>query len=146
MGNIVVGQKRRNLFAAPKPKEDRDRPEWRVQAEAVSFLHKLQDEGYNFEFAGDMNGEIRNGTRAKLTGVKAGETDLRFYFPGGVFKMIELKRTSDGRLSKAQEKRHAALRALGFEIEVVFAEVEDVEEKIRPIVMRWIEETKRCLN
>jgi hypothetical protein len=145
VGVIELVEKRRNLFAAPKPKEDLDRPEWRVQAEAVSFLHKLQDEGYNFEFAGDMNGEIRNGTRAKLTGVKAGETDLRFYFPGAVFKMIELKRP-DGRLSNAQKIRHVALRALGFEIEVVFAEVEDVVEKIRPIVMRWIEETKRCLN
>lgn len=138
-------QKRRNLFSPPKPDEDRNRPEWRVQAEAVSALHKLQDEGHRFEFAGDMNGEIRNGTRAKLTGVKAGETDLRFYFPGGLFKMIELKRP-DGRLSNAQKQRHAVLRALGFEIEVVWAEVEDVVEKIAPIIERWLKESERCLN
>lgn len=136
---------RRRLFADPKPKEDRERPEWRVQAEIVSYLHKLQDMGKRFEFAGDFNAGKRNATRAKLTGLKAGETDLRFYFPGGLFKMLELKRP-DGRLSKEQKDRHTKLRALGFEVEVLFADVDNAAEKVAPIIERWLMESKRCVN
>jgi len=73
-----------------------------------------------FEFAGDMNAGKRAGNRAKICGLKAGETDIRIYLPRGVLKMIELK-TAKGVLSDDQIKRHEKLRALGFEIVVVYA-------------------------
>lgn len=128
------------LFSTAKPKKKKYPPEWRLQAAVVSDFHKAQDEGYRFEFAGDMNTGKRNPARAKLTGVKAGETDLRIYLPYGRLKMIELK-AHGGKLSKDQKDRHRALRYLGYEIETVTADYpEDAVTKCRALLERWIVE------
>jgi len=132
--------KPRKLFATPKPKTKKERPEWRLQAAVVSDFHRLQDGGLEFEFAGDMNAGKRNGSRAKLTGLKAGETDLRLYLSRARLKMIELK-TATGVLSQVQKDRHAALRALGFEIEVVYAKTpEDAVAQCGKLLKDWIVE------
>jgi hypothetical protein len=93
-------------------------PEWRYQAEVISRLHKLEDEGLSFTCAGDMN-RAKRGRRAqmeaKATGLTAGEPDIRVYMAGGILFSIELK-TPNGRRSKDQIKRHALLTKLGFEI------------------------------
>lgn len=107
----------------------------------VSDFHKCQDMGWEFEFAGDMNAGKRNGARAKLTGLKAGETDLRIYLPGAVLKMIELK-TGKGKLNEDQKKRHKLLRALGFEIVTVWSSSEeDAAFQCRKLLAGWIKET-----
>ena len=113
----------RALFKAKVPRKPKPKPEWKLQAAVVSNFHKMQDAGWKFEFAGDMNAGKRNGSRAKLTGLKAGEPDIRVYLSGGCLKMIELK-TGKGVVSDEQKKRHAALKALGFEIAVVYAKTE----------------------
>lgn len=113
----------RTLFKTPKPRTKKPPPEWKLQAAVVSDWHKCQDMGWRFEFAGDMNAGKRNGLRAKLTGLKAGETDLRIYAPGARLGMIELK-TARGVLNAAQKERHDALTGLGFKIHVVKAATE----------------------
>lgn len=131
---------KRKLFATPKPKKKKDPPEWRLQAAVVSEFHKWQDQGWQFEFAGDMNAGKRNGARALLCGLKAGETDVRIYLPRARLKMIELK-TIKGKLSQDQIDRHAKLRALGFEIETVYAKTsEDAVEQCRLLLAHWLAE------
>lgn len=131
-------QQQRRLFKTPKPRVPKPAPEWRLQAAVVSEFHKYQDGGWKFEFAGDMNAGKRNGSRAKLTGLKAGEADLRLYMPRGVLKMIELK-TAKGVLSQEQKDRHAALRALGFQIETVYAKTPDeAAAKCGKLLGDWI--------
>lgn len=106
----------------------------------MSEFHKWQDGGWQFEFAGDMNAGKRNGARALLCGLKAGETDLRIYLPRAKLAMIELK-TSKGKLSADQIKRHAELRALGFEIETVYAKTPDeAAEQCRVLLSNWLVE------
>ena len=149
MGSLKKGESKypaktnktpRALFKTKKPKKPKAKPEWKLQAAVVSDFHKLQDAGWEFEFAGDMNAGKRNGSRAKLTGLKAGEPDIRVYLPGARLKMIELK-TEDGVVSDAQTKRHKKLRTLGFEIEVVYAATErDAVEQCNGILSYWIEE------
>lgn len=103
----------------------------------VSDFHKAQDLGMRFEFAGDMNAGKRNGSRAKLCGLKAGETDLRLYLPGGRLKMIELK-AHGGKLSADQKERHKKLRAMGFEIVTVQADYpEEAVDECRTLLMEW---------
>jgi hypothetical protein len=112
--------RQRPLFKTPKPKKPKRVPEWRLQASVVSEFHKWQDGGWKFEFAGDMNAGKRNGGRAIVTGLKAGEPDLRLYMTGGVLKSIELK-NEDYKLSEDQIDRHGKLEALGFEVVTVYA-------------------------
>lgn len=131
----------RRLFADKKPKQDQDQPEWRIQAEIISDLHKLQDAGWDFEVEGDMNAGKRNPMKAKVTGIKAGASDIRLFFPGAVLKMIEVK-DGDGRLTDAQKKYHPRLRELGFEIVVVKAKTG--KEAVKQVIVhmeRWAEET-----
>jgi hypothetical protein len=131
--------KPRSLFRAPKPaKPKKERPEWRLQTSVVSEFHKWQDGGWDFEFAGDMNAGKRNGARALLTGLKAGETDIRIYLNRARLKMIELK-TKTGKLSKPQKERHAKLRKLGFQIEVVYAKTpESAAEQCVELLKGWL--------
>lgn len=127
----------RALFRTTKPAKKKHPPEWRLQAAVVADFHKAQDAGMAFEFAGDMNAGKRNGTRATVTGLKAGEPDLRLYLPGGRLKMIELK-AHKGVLSLAQRLRHKKLRELGFEIETVQADYpEDAVTKCRKLLEGW---------
>lgn len=98
-------------------------PEWRYQAEVIARLHKLEDDGLPFTCAGDMNRARRNRRErmeAKVTGLTAGEPDVRVYITGGVLLSFELK-TPKGSRSKDQKDRHAKLSALGFEIITVKA-------------------------
>jgi hypothetical protein len=76
-------------------------PEWRYQAEVIARLHKLEDEGLPIACAGDMNRAKRSRRErmeAKVTGLTAGEPDVRVYVTGGRPISIELK-TPNGRLS-----------------------------------------------
>lgn len=129
---------KRSLFKTKKPRKPRRVPEWRLQAGVVSEFHKWQDGGWKFEFAGDMNAGKRGANRAKICGVKAGETDLRLYFPFAVLKMIELK-ADKGELSEDQVKRHAKLRDLGFEIHTVTAStVDDAKAQCIDLLEGWL--------
>jgi hypothetical protein len=97
--------------------------------------------GWEFEFAGDMNAGKRNGSRAKLTGLKAGEPDVRIYTAPAQLGMIELK-TTKGKLSEDQIERHAALTKLGFKVHVVHAATEtEAASKCRAILRGMIRET-----
>jgi hypothetical protein len=130
----------RRLFSTKKPKVKKDPPEWRLQAEVVSAFHKMQDAGERFEFAGDMNAGKRNGARALLCGLKAGETDIRIYLPVARLKMIELK-TLHGELSQDQIDRHEDLIELGFEIETVYAKTpKEAAVKCTNLLKHWIVE------
>ncbi|MGJ4942463.1 hypothetical protein ACQR1W_17950 [Bradyrhizobium sp. HKCCYLS1011] len=98
-------------------------PEWRYQAEVIARLHKMEDAGLPFTCAGDMNRAKRNRRaqmEAKVTGLTAGEPDVRVYISGGVLLSFELKTPKGGR-SKDQKGRHAKLQALGFEVITVKA-------------------------
>jgi hypothetical protein len=134
-------QKPRNLFRTKKPRKPKPKPEWKLQAAVVSDFHKCQDMGWDFEFAGDMNAGKRNGARAKLTGLKAGEADIRIYLPGAKLGMIEMK-NEKGELSDDQIKRHGKLEALGFKIHVVQASTEvEAASKCRKILTGMIRGT-----
>ncbi len=93
-------------------------PEWRLQAAIISEFHRLQDLGWPFVCAGDMNAGTRNPAMAKVTGITAGEPDIRVYLPRGRLGMIEVK-AKRGTLSPAQKARHSALAALGHDVAVV---------------------------
>jgi hypothetical protein len=128
----------RTLFRSPKPPKPRKVPEWKLQAAVVSDFHKWQDAGWPFEFAGDFNAGKRNGGRAKLTGLKAGEPDIRIYLGGAKLKMIEMK-TGVGKLSKEQKERHNKLDALDFEIATVFANDEsDAVNQCQKLLVGWL--------
>lgn len=93
-------------------------PEWRFQAEVIARLHKLEADGLPLACAGDMNAAKRSqGERqtAKVTGLTAGEPDVRVYLDGGRLVSYELK-ARKGRISQGQKDRHARLVELGFEI------------------------------
>lgn len=144
MGLSLIRSKNANpqkaLFKPKKVRKPKDKPEWKLQAAVVSDFHKLQDAGHQFEFAGDMGAGKRNGSRAKLTGLKAGEPDLRLYTKHGL-RMIELK-TIKGRLSQEQTDRHEKLTALGFEIVTVWADTEEsAAAQCRELLLGWIMET-----
>lgn len=121
--------KPRVLFKTQWEPDDEDRrvPEWRMQAAVIADAHKWQDAGWKFAVAGDMNGvhlTAPQAQRAHITGMTAGETDLRYYFPHGVLRMIELKQTKEngGRLSKEQKTRHEQFRTLGHSVDVIYAD------------------------
>jgi hypothetical protein len=131
-------EKPRPLFKPKTVRQPKPKPEWKLQAAVVSDFHKCQDMGWQFEFEGDMAAGKRNGSRAKLTGLKAGSPDLRLYLPGARLGMIELK-TTKGKLSDEQIERHAALTKLGFKVHVVHAATEtEAASKCRAILKGMI--------
>lgn len=104
--------------APRKPRKPTGPLEWQLQAWFVNELHKLEKEGWPLTCAGDMNAAKRGRTAAqiaKLTGLTAGEPDVRIYFPKGVLVQVELKRKG-GVLSQAQIDRQVRLAGLGFRI------------------------------
>lgn len=118
-------------------------PEWRLQAAQVRALRALPEHGApnGFLLAGDQNA-ARRGPRAqveaKATGMTPGEPDLRVYLPGGRLAFIENK-TAKGRLSPAQQSRHAALQALGHTVVVVRAVTEaDAAQQALAAVHGWL--------
>jgi hypothetical protein len=115
-------KKPRARFANPEPANDnRRRPEWRIQAEVMARLHKLEAAGWPIASAGDMNAGRRTpaeAARAKAMGLTAGEADVRVYLPTGILVMFELK-ARDGKLSEAQIERHKKLSGLGHTVLMV---------------------------
>ncbi|UPK16794.1 VRR-NUC domain-containing protein [Bradyrhizobium sp. 131] len=93
-------------------------PEWRYQAEVIARLHALEDAGLPIACAGDMNRAKRSRRErmeAKVTGLTAGEPDVRVYVTGGFLLSIELKAPKGSR-SKDQKDRHKKLTDLGFTV------------------------------
>ncbi|MGJ4995712.1 hypothetical protein ACQR0Z_14900 [Bradyrhizobium sp. HKCCYLS3077] len=112
-------------------------PEWRYQAAVIARLHEMEDRGLPFTCAGDMN-RAKRGRRermeAKVTGMTAGEADVRVYMFGGRLLSIELK-TPTGSRSKAQKDRHKKLIALGFTIVTLKADTpEEMADMVEQIV------------
>ncbi|BAM87661.1 hypothetical protein S58_16530 [Bradyrhizobium oligotrophicum S58] len=112
-------------------------PEWRYQAAVIARLHDLEDRGLPFTCAGDMN-RAKRGRRermeAKVTGMTAGEADVRVYMFGGRLLSFELK-TPTGSRSKAQKDRHKKLIALGFTIVTLKADTpEEMADTVEQIV------------
>jgi hypothetical protein len=69
-----------------------------------------------------MNAGKRNkaaASIAKLSGLTAGEPDVRIYAKGGRMALVEIKRFKGVR-SQAQIDRHALLKSLGFEVFTVW--------------------------
>ena len=95
-----------------------------LQMAVAQKLRRLEDERDDFTFAADMGGMAaankRVAGRAKLMGLRKGETDLRLYFAGPRLLMIEMK-TINGALSDDQKKRHALFKIMGFDVQVVRA-------------------------
>jgi len=108
-------------------------PEWRYQAAVIARLHRMEDEGLPIACAGDMNRAKRNRRaqmEAKVTGITAGEPDIRVYMPFGLLLSIELK-TPTGRRSKDQRERHARLAKLDFIVLTFSAETpEDLADLV----------------
>jgi len=99
--------------AKPAPIE-----EWKLQAEAVRQLRALPEFDRQFTLAADFNAGKRDATKAKATGVTAGEADLRIYGTNARLLLIEYK-NAEGRLSLEQKERHALLRSLGYTVIVI---------------------------
>lgn len=121
--------------------------EWECQAAAVRAIKLLPgygDEaapGVTFTFAADFNAGRRSrqeSVKAKATGIKAGEEDLRFYGLGGRVLLIELKGPQTS-ISADQRKRHALHRHLGFQVEIVrFTTIEQGVEDVLRLVREWV--------
>lgn len=108
--------------APRKPKAPTGPLEWQLQAWFVNELHKLEKEGWPLTCAGDMNAGKRGrgaAALAKLTGLTAGEPDVRIYFKGGRIKLVEIKRAK-GIVSEAQRNRHLDLARLGFHVQTLW--------------------------
>jgi hypothetical protein len=110
----------------------------------MARFRQMEDEGFPFTTAGDLNGvrlSMTQAQKAKLTGMTPGETDIRIYMNRGRLKMIELK-ADKGRLSDVQIARHALLRDLGFEIVTVKAtDEQDGIDQCVALVEKWNGET-----
>lgn len=138
---VRIGGKRVVVTTTAKGKttvRDAAVPEWMLQAEAVRQLKAMPEYAATaesakpgtFTFAADFNAGKRNATRAKATGVMAGEPDIRVYGYGARLLLIEYK-NAEGELSVdkvvkgkkrvGQTTRHALLRALGYRVEVIKA-------------------------
>src|SRR4051812_48956868 len=86
-------------------------PSGAIRRKSSPRLHNLEDDGLPFTCAGDMNRAKRSRRErmeAKVTGLTAGEPDVRVYVTGGFLLSIELK-TPKGSRSKAQKERHPKL-------------------------------------
>ncbi|MGJ4951839.1 hypothetical protein [Bradyrhizobium sp. HKCCYLS20291] len=116
-------------------------PEWRYQAAVIARLHDMEDRGLPFTCAGDMNRAKRSRRErmeAKVTGMTAGEADVRVYMIGGRLLSIELK-TPQGSRSKAQKDRHKKLIALGFTIVTLKADSpEEMADMVEQILREYL--------
>lgn len=116
-------------------------PEWRYQAEVIARLHALEDAGLPITCAGDMNRAKRTRRErmeAKVTGLTAGEPDVRVFITGGFLLSIELK-TPRGSRSKAQKDRHKKLTALGFIVITAKADTpEELADEVERIVRSYL--------
>jgi hypothetical protein len=112
-------------------------PEWRLQAEQVAECEALLAAGHAFAYAAGLEGvRLHPGQRdlARATGMKAGEPDLRFYFPGARLILLENK-ADGGSLNADQKARHALLRGLGFDVRVAkMRSLDEARAAVRAIV------------
>jgi len=92
--------------------------EWELQAAAVRQLKAMPEFDKTFTLAADFAAGKRDATKAKATGITAGEPDVRIYGANARLLLIEYK-NAEGRLSTEQKKRHALLRALGYTVIVI---------------------------
>lgn len=111
--------------------------EWELQAEQCRRLKNIP----NVLFVGGMEAGKR-GPRAQVqalaTGLTAGHPDLTIFLPGGRTYFIENK-VGKGRLSSAQIDRHAALRKLGYTVEVLRATtIDDAAAQAVALVRSWL--------
>ncbi len=128
----------------PKPRfttpttQPRRVPEWKLQASAVSALKR---QGWPILTAGDMAAGRRSpraAALAKVTGLEAGDPDLRVMLPNGRLGQIEFK-AKGGSLSAVQKARHKALAALGHEVVVIKAETEEAAvASTLAVVASWL--------
>ena len=91
------------------------------QACACRALRKAELAGYGLTYAGDQNAAKRGAkamSEALLTGLRAGEADLRAYIPGPKLIQFELK-TEVGRVSEDQKDRHELMESIGFHVHVI---------------------------
>lgn len=120
--------------------------EYLLQAEAVRQLRAMPEYAVgvtdvtatSFTLAADFNAGKRDASKAKATGVTAGEADLRIYGAAARLLLIEYK-NAEGRLSAEQKDRHALLRALGYRVEVIkAASPEECAARSVDMVRGWL--------
>lgn len=115
--------------------------EWILQAAAVRRLRARPDYGQTFTIAADMNAARRSrqeATKAKATGIAAGEPDLRILAMYGRLLMLELKAHA-GKPSDEQIDRHALLIALGYMVVTIHATTEDeCADLVESTVEEWL--------
>ena len=112
-----------------------------LQMAIVEALNKAEKAGLEFTWAADQNGmrtSKRQAIKAKMTGMRAGEADLRLYFKDGRIGHIELK-TKNNYPSKVQKERHELLRSLGHDVRVVRASCpQDAVDQVLEIMDEWL--------
>lgn len=121
--------------------------EWRLQAASVRRLRARPDYATAagtagaFTLAGDMNAARRSpkeATKAKATGIAAGDPDLRVYATNGRLLMIEIKAEA-GKASEEQQDRHALLIGLGYMVVTIHASTEDeCADLVESTVEEWL--------
>lgn len=115
--------------------------EWILQSAAVRRLRARPDYGRTFTIAADMNAARRSSqeaTKAKATGIAAGDPDLRIYAVYGRLLMLELK-AELGAASDDQQTRHALLIALGYMVVTIHATTEDeCADLVESTVEEWL--------
>jgi len=125
--------------------------EWECQAAIVRAVRQIPGYGdeagpdVTFTFAADFNAGRRSmneSVKAKATGIKAGEEDLRFIAIGERTLLVELKGPKTP-VSADQVKRHALHRHLGFRVEVVRCKtIEQGVADVVAMVSDWLSECR----
>lgn len=106
--------------------------EWKLQAKIIAKFHFLEANGWPFTCAGDQNAARRSKMAAgiaKVTGMTAGEPDIRVYLPKGRLGLCELK-AEGGTASDEQRARHKRLAELGHQVTIIKAKTEDEAERL----------------
>ena len=115
--------------------------EWLLQAAQVRALRAMPEYGRQFLLAGGMEAGRRGkqeAVKAKATGLTAGHPDLTILLPDARCGMIENK-NAEGRLSREQKDRHAALAKIGHHVVVIKAKTEaEAAERAVAQVRAWL--------
>lgn len=123
--------------------------EWECQAAICRAVRQIPGygdvagPGVTFTFAADFNAGRRSmneSVKAKATGIKAGEEDLRFLAIGERTLLLELKGPKTA-VSADQKVRHELHRHLGFRVEVLRCKTieQGVTDAVR-LVTEWLAE------
>ena len=115
--------------------------EWLLQAAQVTALRAMPEYGRQFLLVGGMEAGRRGkqeAVKAKATGLTAGHPDLTILLPNARCGMIENK-NAEGRLSREQKDRHAALAKIGHHVVVIKATTEaEAAERAVATVRSWL--------